>query len=240
MKKKNVYIVEDMAVTRAAIASVLKQKEYSICGSAVTAEKAWIEIQELPVDIVMLDLNLKGNKNGIWLAKKIRESVDCAIVYLTAYGSDGILSQIYKTKPDGYIMKPFNNPTLLSTVKVALQNYTIKSSFESTTSAKVKHAYVRCQNGLIRVASDSILYLKSEGNYVSIFSEDASPLIARNRLDTILEQLSFKNVFRVHRRYAVNAYKVDSITSNSVVIGGTEIPTTKTYQAIILKDKLSR
>lgn len=236
MSKKNVYIVEDMAVTRAAIASVLKDKEYCICGSAVTAEKAWIEIQELPVDIVILDLNLKGNKNGLWLAKKIRKSVDCAIVFLTAYGSDGILSQIYKTNPNGYIMKPFNNPTLLSTVKLALQNYK-RNPTKSTDPSAIQYKYIRSQTGLIKISSDTILYLKSDGNYVRIFNQDNSCITTRNKLTTVLEQLSFDNVYRVHRRYAINAHRITSITARSVTLGPTAIPLSKSYQGAVLKEK---
>lgn len=154
-----------MAITRSAIASALEQHEYAICGCAVTAEKVWIEIQERTVDLVLLDLNLKGSKNGLWLARKIRESMNCALVFLTAYGSDRILSQIHETEPEGYIMKPFNNPTLVSTVKVALRNFKREDLPQEELDPSIQSAFIKCNRGLVRIDSDSIVYIKSEGNY---------------------------------------------------------------------------
>ncbi|MBC9797944.1 LytR/AlgR family response regulator transcription factor [Sinomicrobium weinanense] len=237
MKKYNIYIVEDMAVTRAAIASVLKQKEYTICGSAVTAEKAWVEIRELPVDLVLLDLNLKGNKNGLWLARRIRESANCAIVYLTAYGSDGILSQIHETEPDGYIMKPFNNPTLISTVKVALRNFNRQHALLKKSDSEVQYAFVRCKKGLVQINSNDVLYLKSEGNYVSIFNENNTCHTTRDKLISVLEHLSFDNLFRVHRRYAVNAKKVAAIRKEAIEMKGMEIPVSGSFEADLLREQ---
>lgn len=235
MKKHNIYIVEDMAVTRAAIASVLKQKEYIICGSAVTAEKAWVEIQQLPVDLVLLDLNLKGNKNGVWLARKIRESINCAIVYLTAYGSDGILAQIHETEPDGYIMKPFNNPTLIATVKVALRNFNKERTLRQKSDPKIQHAFIQCKKGLVKVKSNDILYLKSDGNYVTIFNENNISHTTRDKLISVMEHLSFNNLFRVHRRYAVNAKKVSAVKKETLELNGVEIPVSKSFEAHLMK-----
>ena len=87
-----------------------------------------------------------------------------------------------------------------------------------------------------KVDSSTVVYLKSHGNYVTIFNDDNIEFTTREKLNTVLELLSFKNLFRVHRRYAVNANKITSISKNAIVMESIEIPISKSYQTDILID----
>ena len=123
MAPKNIYIVEDVAISRMSLETMLLENEYEVVGSAASAETAWKEIQSLPVDLILLDINLSGEKNGVWLAQQIRKNLNISIVYLTAFGDQQTLKEVLETKPNGYLMKPYQEPTLLTTIDIALLNF---------------------------------------------------------------------------------------------------------------------
>ncbi|QAA82923.1 response regulator transcription factor [Aequorivita sp. H23M31] len=226
-ENKNVYIVEDMGVTRAALISVLKNGGFKFVGCSNRAEKAWLELPDLNVAVVIIDVNLEGSKDGIWLAEKIRKSFNCGIIFLTAYGSQAILDKIHTTEPEGYIMKPFNNPTLLYALKKACSNLH-KKKLENKNEKDLP-IVVKTRNGTNRINKFNITYLQSEGNYVNINTPTAVHSV-RGKLDEILDLLDFKNMYRIHRRYAVNFEKVQSYNTTHVrVLTDENLPYSKSY-----------
>lgn len=232
MTNQNIYIVEDMGVTRATIISVLRRAGYHVAGSSASAEKAWDEISQKEIQLVILDINLKGTKDGLWLAKKIRASLHCAIIFLTAYGSRNILDKIHDTEPDGYIMKPFNNPTLLSSIRVSLRNF----QNQNQTIAEEQAVFVKTREGMVKIYSTEVIYLKSKKNYVYLYTDNKAYEV-RGKLTTLLKILDFENIYRTHRRYAVNANKIVSFDKNSLRIASTiELPISQSFQTEELID----
>jgi len=233
--KNSIYIVEDMGITRATLTSVLNRNNYNVCGSSATAEKAWIEILEFSPELILLDINLRGSKSGLWLAEKIRDQLDIPIVFLTAYGSNEILNKLSSFNPDGYITKPFNNSTLLGTIKFSFTNfYAYKKKEKNIISDSI--CFIKTKTGLEKIIINQILYLQSNGNYVNIYLENAT-FTCRNKLDILLEEFSFNSLKKVHRRFAVNVNKITNINANNILIEDIEVPTSKTYKDQILKIK---
>lgn len=227
MEKGNIYIVEDMAITRATTVLVLKRAGYTIVGSSASAEKAWLELSEKDPTVVIIDVYLKGAKDGVWLAKKIRESMNCAIIFLTAYGSDPILDKIHDTDPDGYIMKPFNNPTLLSSVKMACRNLHRRN--QENSLRENKYAIIKSREGAVKINKTKIIYIQSEGNYVHLHTASKTHEV-RGKLDDIIQILDYKNLYRIHRRYAVNIKKIKSFDKNSVIVtAAKELPVSRSF-----------
>lgn len=227
MDSYRIYIVEDMGVTRAAITNVLNRAGFQVVGSAISAEKAWEEITENSVDLVLLDITLKGPKDGLWLARKIRQTQNCAIVFLTAYGNDAVLKKVHSTNPDGYIMKPFNNPTLLSTVKVALSKF--DKQYPAKRPIKKKTATLKTRKGIVKIRSSELIYLQSDSNYVQIYTTSKTHEV-RGKLTELLLKSNFANLFRIHRRYAVNADKITSLEKNFVLIAGKGLHASRSFQ----------
>lgn len=237
-ENRKVYIVEDMGVTRAALISVLSNGGFNFVGGSNKAEKAWLELADLDVAVVIIDVNLEGAKDGIWLAQKIRKSLNCAIIFLTAYGSQAILDKIHITEPEGYIMKPFNNPTLLYALKKACDNLH-KKKLESKGNIDLP-IMIKTRNGTTRINKSNIIYLQSEGNYVNVNTPTAIHSI-RGKLDEILELLCFKNLYRIHRRYAVNSEKIQFYNKTHVrVITNEDLPYSKSFAFDELIEKIER
>lgn len=229
MKKHSIYIVEDMGITRATLKNVLERNDYKVCGSSATAEKAWVEVPELQPDLLLLDINLRGTKTGLWLAEKIRVLLNIPIVFLTAYGSNEMLDKLSDFNPDGYIMKPFNNATLIGTIKFAINNYYSFQSKDTETLKEVVFYNVKTRKGLEKILVNNILYLQSDKNYINIYLEDGTHT-TRNKLDDLLADISFENLKKVHRRFAVNITKITNVTNTHVFIDDIEIPTSKSFK----------
>lgn len=225
--KPSIYIVEDQGLTRLALVKVLQNNGYYILGTASTAEKAWLDLQDKKPDLVLLDFNLKGIKNGLWLAEKINSSSKIPVVFLTAYGSQDFLNKLFTVKIAGYVMKPFNNPTLLSAIKIALQVHTAQNDVQLHGGG----VFLKTKAGILKFSAEDIQFLQSQKNNVLIQCVDGQHEV-RDKLEIILQKLNSTLLYRIHRRFAVNIQFVSKIEKNSSFVGGVEIPMTKTYQTL--------
>ena len=90
-------------------------------------ESVAIATRERP-DLVLMDIRLKGEKDGVQAAKEIRQQVDVPIVYLTAYSDRPTVDRIKETEHDGFILKPFLRRELQATIEVAMRRHAIRTT----------------------------------------------------------------------------------------------------------------
>jgi DNA-binding response OmpR family regulator len=120
-------IVEDETL----IAEELKERLSRLGFSAITAvdsaeEGIAIALKERP-DLVLMDIRLRGEKDGLHAAAEIRRQVDMPIVYLTAHSDRATVDRVRQTEHDGFILKPFQRHELQSTIDVALQRHALRT-----------------------------------------------------------------------------------------------------------------
>lgn len=118
-----VLIVEDEAIIAADIELTLRELGYRIAGKARSGSKAITLLKTTSPDIVLLDINLDGRISGIEVAKTIQKQHAIPFVYLTALADASTLEQVKATMPYGYIVKPFNENDLRSTIELALYRF---------------------------------------------------------------------------------------------------------------------
>ena len=229
MESLRIYIVEDMAISRASLEDKILAKGHSLVGSVAKAEKAWKEIQEKEVDLVLLDINLAGEKDGIWLAQQIREHLHLPFIYLTAYGDANTLKAVVDTKPNGYLMKPYKEATLLTTITIALENFNKAQNPEQKTKSSKDFIYIKDSYIKVKVAIQDINYIQSDGNYLHLVLPQKKHLI-RAKLDDFHKELPEQLFVKVHRRYIVNSSRIDLLGNDYLVIKGEEIPMAKKYK----------
>jgi len=121
-------IVEDEFIVANDLRLVLEQAGYQVCGIAASVEEARSIIKKHQVDIVLLDIHLKGKLTGIDLAKELKEE-NIAFVYLSANSNQQILEAAKATEPYGFLVKPFRERDVLVTLDIA--RYRHKHSVES-------------------------------------------------------------------------------------------------------------
>jgi len=105
-KKPCILIVEDEVITAASIKMGLELAGYNICPLATRSSKALEVALDKKPDVVLMDVNLPGGKNGIDTAREILKHIQTQVIFLTGYHDDAITAQIKGLNPLGYIVKP--------------------------------------------------------------------------------------------------------------------------------------
>ncbi len=118
-----ILVVEDEHIVAMGIKKMLKNLGYTVTGVASSGKDAISKAESTFPDVVLMDIMLKGDMDGVEAAKEIRERFDVPVVYLTAYSDNKILERAKKTEPFGYIVKPFDEKDLHSSIEVALHKH---------------------------------------------------------------------------------------------------------------------
>ncbi|MCY7293006.1 MAG: response regulator transcription factor [Ferruginibacter sp.] len=120
-------IVEDEPLIAEDIAQWLEKNEFLVSAIVYSKEDAMEQlITNLP-DMVLLDINLNGEMSGIEIAEKINTVYNIPFIFITSYSDKQTLEKAKYTEPSGYIVKPFNEAGLYSTLEIALYNHAQKN-----------------------------------------------------------------------------------------------------------------
>ena len=121
--KSKILIVEDEIISARSYAIVLKGLGFEVCSLASTGEKA-IEIAENEKpDIVIMDIGLHGNMDGLEAAKKIKDRFRIPVIYVTGYFDEEIRERACVTEPYEFLLKPIQREDLKKSIELALQKH---------------------------------------------------------------------------------------------------------------------
>jgi len=119
-------IIEDEILIAEELRLRLSNLGFSVIAAVDTADEGVaIATRERP-DLVLMDIRLKGKKDGIQAAHEIRQRVDLSIVFITAHSDSLTVERAKRTDHDGFILKPFHRRDLQSTIEVAMQRHAIR------------------------------------------------------------------------------------------------------------------
>ncbi|AKB53959.1 hypothetical protein A9239_05740 [Methanosarcina sp. A14] len=118
-----ILVVEDEHIVAMGIKKMVKSLGYTVTGVASSGKDAISKAESTFPDVVLMDIMLKGDMDGVEAAGEIRERFDVPVVYLTAYSDNKILERAKKTEPFGYIVKPFDENDLHSSIEIALHRH---------------------------------------------------------------------------------------------------------------------
>ena len=122
MKEINILIVEDESIVAMEIESYIKKLGYSVIAACSNAKDALTVVEQHPVNIVMMDIRLKGELDGVDTATHIKKShPHIEIIFLTAHLDDYNVDRAIKIDPTAYLSKPFNREELRVFLKIALR-----------------------------------------------------------------------------------------------------------------------
>lgn len=123
MSGKSILIVEDEPLIAENVADALKRNDFSVSAIVYTKEDALEELKNNLPDVAILDVNLNGKMEGIEIAEKIAGCYNIPFIFLTSYSDKRTLTNAKFTEPSGYIVKPFTEAGLYSSLEIALYNY---------------------------------------------------------------------------------------------------------------------
>ncbi|MBN1432661.1 MAG: response regulator [Methanomicrobiaceae archaeon] len=128
---KKILIVEDSALVALEISETLKSLGYNVVGEAASGAEAIEMARDLKPDLVLMDIILKGDMDGIEAADRIYSSYDIPVIYLTAHSDEATLERALKTNAFGYLIKPFNDRELYSNIEITLHKHRIMKKVDT-------------------------------------------------------------------------------------------------------------
>ncbi|MDI9615357.1 GAF domain-containing protein [Methanothermobacter sp.] len=126
MSKAKVMVVEDESIVAIDISQRLESLGYQVTATVSTGEKAVEMAEKTRPDIILMDIVLKGDMDGIEAAEEITRRMKVPIIYITAYSDEETLKRAKITGPFGYIIKPFEDRELHSVIEVALHKHQLE------------------------------------------------------------------------------------------------------------------
>ena len=238
MDQVKILVVEDEVIIADNICGILEKLGYHVLEPAMTYAQALERMEvDLP-DLALLDINLRGKKDGIDLAWTIKREFDVPFIFLTSNADPLTVDRAKRLSPPSYLVKPFNKDDLYTSIEMALYNYRGKERTESGDDEDliIKNAlFIRSKQQFVKVKLDDILFVKSDHVYVEVYTVPGDRHVIRCTLTKFTEQLP-KTFFRIHRSYTVNLDHVDAINPADVSVAGHNVPVWKNYR----NDLLSR
>jgi DNA-binding LytR/AlgR family response regulator len=120
MSKTRILVVEDESIVAKDIQRTLEKLGYEVPATASSAESAFQKLEEVEPDLVFLDIKLKGEQDGVHIAEHIKDRYDIPVIFLTSFVDQDTIDRAKVTEPYGYLVKPFNEGDLKTTVEMAL------------------------------------------------------------------------------------------------------------------------
>ena len=169
MTNARIMIVEDEWIAAEDTRNRLQDLGYSVSSLASTGKEAIQKAKEDKPDLILTDIVLEGEMDGIEVAKQIYSSFDIPFVYLTAYADDKILERIKITEPFGYIVKPFTNEDLKIAIELALYKHKAegkrRKQIQDLSNALAK---TRALAGLLHICSSCKKIQDEKGDWQQI------------------------------------------------------------------------
>lgn len=132
-----VLIVEDEVMIARHIEDILVSNQYTIVGIAHDSEAALDYVYSRSPELIIMDINLEDKKDGIELAQIVKEKYDIPIVFLTAHSDVETLHRAKEVNPCAYIVKPFKDKDLISSIVIGMYNYEFRKHSKELDLNKV-------------------------------------------------------------------------------------------------------
>jgi two-component system, LytTR family, response regulator len=235
-----ILIVEDEMLIGANISLQLTQLGYKVNAIVPKGEEALIKIRDEQPDIALLDINLKGDLNGIDTALLMQKEYDIPIIYLTANADEAHFNRAKATNPYAFISKPFKKLDLQRAIELTVSRIMADGRNKKINSKPNipfvlnDSIFVRHNDSMVKIIIKNILYIEAERNYCRIFTKEKEYVLVMTlkEMDT---KLPSEHFLRVHRSFIVNISQIDEIGNTHVVISKKAIPLSKNLRPKLLK-----
>jgi len=241
MASINVFVIEDDPICAVGIERMLDELGYGFAGQAENAENALEAINKQDVDLALVDIQIKGQVNGIELAASI-VSLGIPVIFLTSMEDEQAYNAARQVSTLGYLVKPVSKYTLQSALESAL----IQSASPVLTSAAFKMMqenntlsetlFIRSVDRYVKVMAADILFVEADGNY-SLIQTKERKFAVKVPLKEMKLRLSSLLFVQIHRSYLVQLTKIQSIDSSNleIMINEQPIPIGKRFKQQLME-----
>ena len=236
MSKVKIVVVEDEIVIADNICEILTDLGYDVAEPAISYSEALETINEHKPDLAIIDINLRGKKDGVDLATTLKSDYCFPYIFLTSNTDKKTVDRAKKVTPSAYLVKPFSKDELYTAIEIAISNFekkTAESDLNDITTLN-QSLFIKQKKLFIKIKFEDILYIKSDHVYVEILSNDNHKFLVRGSLNEYISKLD-SNFVRIHRGYIINLMHITVIDQDYVEIGNQKVPIGKNYREELLQ-----
>lgn len=245
MNNENVkiLIVEDDMIIGAKISMQLTNLGYEVTGIIPRGEEAIVHVAQNKPDIVLLDINLKGEIDGIATATKMQERANIPIIYVTANTDEATFNRAKETRPYAFIGKPIKNLDLQRAIELTIERLAEEFS-HSKEAVETLNAdtpfilsdriFVKHASKMLRILLTEILYVEADRNYCQIYTKNQKYTLGIS-LGAFEEKLPSGIFLRIHRSHVVNISHIEEVSEGHVLINGKHLSLGYTFREELLR-----
>jgi|SRR5690554_3796138 len=244
-----ILVVEDEMVIAANISLQLSELGYDVTGILPRGEEALSHIEIERPDIILMDIRLKGELDGIDTANLIHQQYCIPVIFLTGNSDQANFERAKEAHPYSFISKPFKKLDLQRAIELTMDRLAVEKTQWETTSPNNLDSqaegildnfilndriFIRHNEKMLKIDIKNILYIEADRNYCRIFTSGKEYLLVMTLKD-IDEKLPQKHFLRIHRSYIINLSQIDEVAGTHVVITRKAIPMSKAMRTELLK-----
>lgn len=243
----HVMIVEDESIVAMDLAAGLELDGYVVVGIADNFTEAVQLFTSSQVDILLMDINIHGDRDGVETATALMKLKPVPLIYLTAYTDAKTVERVKHTNPSAFLTKPYNIDNVRIAIDLALHNFADAKPAEETGKVLTlphnaekrterdqllqfkEYIFVKQNYRFVKFRLSEILFAEADNNYVNIHTPQQK-FVLRLSLSDLIDRLQFPRLMRVHRSFAINLDEISSFDDQLIMVGAHEIPLGRNYR----------
>jgi DNA-binding LytR/AlgR family response regulator len=234
METTRIWIVEDNLSFAIEMEMFAHDLGYQVLGMSDNGEQALEAIREAMPDLVIMDINLSGEMNGLELAGQL-EPTGIPILFITVHDREDYFEQARKTNWAGYLVKPFDKLSLQAAIEVALRTEGVREAAVHEV-LQPDCLLIKAQGVYHRVLFAHIDFIQSDGNYCTIFTRERKYAL-KISLRQLLDGLPQDQFIQIHKRHVVQLTRIDAIdvVASEVSVGAHRLPLGRGFRDALLQ-----
>lgn len=224
---KNILIVEDELLIAEDIKTTIEDLDYNVVAVVTRVDTAIEILKTQKVDLILLDITLKGDSSGIVLAEIVNQEFKIPFIYLTSHSDPKTVTEAIKTSPQGYVVKPYSNSDLYTSIALAFENKK-EETVTFLPNTDKDHLFLKIDGLYHKLFYKNILFFRAAGNYMEVHQTDKKYLVRKTFKN--LSKLITESVFvQTHKSYILNRQKITKFNTKQVYINRQEFVLGRAY-----------
>ncbi|MDH5396728.1 MAG: response regulator [Cyclobacteriaceae bacterium] len=226
-----VLIIEDNPITAMDLQELLETSGYVVIGKEKKAEDALKTILMEKPDVIIVDIKLVGEMDGITMVEMVREIHSCPVIYLTANSDKATVERAIRTSPAAFITKPFQSKDVSIAIEIAFNHY-LKETANKGYDKKANYVFLKSNNTYNKVKLNEITHAEAQGSYCKVYTTSGEYMLSGN-LSHFITETPPHNFLRIHRSHIVNIEHIDKMDNDYVYMGKTALPIGRKYKTTL-------
>lgn len=219
----SVLIVEDEELYADKLEMLLDKCGYLHQATVDNSTAALAQVRQTQPDLILMDVNIAGEYDGIELADMIHKEMDIPILFITSLQDDMTFRRASRTNPVGFLEKPFTQTQMQRSIELVIRKLEVREEKKVNPEAEQNEVFskdfffIKNRNKLEKVRFADIVYLEADGRYSQVVTTEKKYLL-RQSLQSLREQLGVHKFAQTHRSFAVNLDCVESVDTAEMVV----------------------